>query len=52
MIVYLPFPNTVMKAAVKLTQPVVVLINGCISMCQATVSFIASDIVFVTVYGQ
>jgi hypothetical protein len=48
MIVSLHFLDTPIKQAAKLIQPVVVLINGCISTCQTTVSFIASDIVFVT----
>jgi len=37
-----------MKEGVKLTQLVVVLINGCINMCLTTVSFIASGTAFVT----
>ena len=48
MIVCLPSPDIAMKEVVKPTQPVVVLIDGCISMCQITVSSIASDTVFVT----
>ena len=49
MIVSLLFLDTAMQQAVKPTQLVVVLTNGCINTCQTTVSFIALDIVFVTV---
>ena len=44
MIVSLLFLDTAMQQAVKPTQLVVVLTNGCINTCQTTVSFIALHI--------
>ena len=48
MIVYLPFPDTAMKEAVKLTQPVVASTNGYINIYLTTVLFTALGIAFVT----